>query len=375
MVAGLVPSSKKAYATALMDTLDFLCDGFIAPPLGATATKSSALLARRIAMMKDRAGVARLTLGRLVLVMLVAAIPMSLAVAAKSQGDEKLKNKLLAGLRSHLEHIQSGVVNFEVRNEKAVIENRFVAFDNKAGTLRSDVDDGKHPVKVIRKGAELMRFVATGKGEKLPGYGGGLARYKVGDSISMSLTGMPVDVRGIGYCAYQWLATGPVDGVLRGLEKGELVSASLDKDSGIAVVDFRMFEHPQLHTVTWIDTRNDYVPVRDEVQVVLPGRPPRVDQRVEASWDRINKTVVPVKSTSKIFGRGGDPDNVREVRLTWKTVNEPVPEKLFSQEDLKLPNGTYIVDARSGKPILEQVTGQKPPSVPPLSPAPKDHSH
>ena len=207
------------------------------------------------------------------------------------------------------------------------------------------MDDGEQPVKVIRKGSEFMRFVATRKGAKLPGYGGELSRHKVGDSINMSLTGMPVDVRGIGYCAYQWLTTGTVDGVVRGLEKGELVSASLDKDSGIAVVDFRMFEHPQLHTVTWIDTRNDYVPVRDEVQVVLPGRPPRVDQRVETSWDRINKTVVPVKSTSKIFGRGGDADNVREVRLTWKTVNEPVPEKLFSQEDLKLPNGTYIVDA------------------------------
>ena len=83
MVAGLVPSSKKAYATALMDTLDFLCDGFIAPPLGATAAKSSALLARRIAMMKIGAGVVRFTFGRLVLLVLVAAIPMSLAFAAK----------------------------------------------------------------------------------------------------------------------------------------------------------------------------------------------------------------------------------------------------------------------------------------------------
>ena len=45
--------ARRAYATALMDTLDFLCDGFIAPPLGATAAKSSTLLARRIAMMKD----------------------------------------------------------------------------------------------------------------------------------------------------------------------------------------------------------------------------------------------------------------------------------------------------------------------------------
>ncbi len=83
MVVGIAPASSKAYATALMDTLDFLCDGFIAPPLGATATKSSALLARRIAMMKNGSGVMRLTLGRLLLLVLVAAIPMSIAFAAK----------------------------------------------------------------------------------------------------------------------------------------------------------------------------------------------------------------------------------------------------------------------------------------------------
>jgi beta-lactamase regulating signal transducer with metallopeptidase domain/Leucine-rich repeat (LRR) protein len=88
MVVGLAPSSRKAYAIALMDTLDFLCDGFVAPPLGATATKSSVLLARRIAMMKNGAGVVPFTFGRLVLLVLTAAIPMSIAIAAKSQGDE-----------------------------------------------------------------------------------------------------------------------------------------------------------------------------------------------------------------------------------------------------------------------------------------------
>ena len=74
---------QKAYATALMDTLDFLCDGFIAPPLGATATKSSDLLARRIAMMKNGAAVVPFTFARLVPLVFTAAIPMSIAFAAK----------------------------------------------------------------------------------------------------------------------------------------------------------------------------------------------------------------------------------------------------------------------------------------------------
>ena len=83
MVVGMMPGSKKVYATALLDTLDFLCDGSIATPLGVTATQSSVLLARRIAVMKDRTAVKRLTFGALVVVVIVAALPMSLAFAAK----------------------------------------------------------------------------------------------------------------------------------------------------------------------------------------------------------------------------------------------------------------------------------------------------
>jgi beta-lactamase regulating signal transducer with metallopeptidase domain len=90
IVVGLAPSSRKAYATALLDTLDFLCDGFIAPPLGATAAKSSIVLARRIAMMKNPLGLMRLTAGRIVLLVLAAALPMSMAIAAKPQVDSRV---------------------------------------------------------------------------------------------------------------------------------------------------------------------------------------------------------------------------------------------------------------------------------------------
>jgi len=83
MVVGIMPGNKKVYATALMNTLDFLCDGSIAAPLGITATQSSVLLTRRIAMLKNPSGVMRLTAGRVVLLVLVAAVPMSIAFAAK----------------------------------------------------------------------------------------------------------------------------------------------------------------------------------------------------------------------------------------------------------------------------------------------------
>ncbi len=92
MVVAMAPSSRKAYVTALLDTLDFLCDGSIAAPLGATAAKSPILLARRIAMMKNRTGVIRLTFGRVALLVLLAAVPMGIAFAAKSPPSESAAN-------------------------------------------------------------------------------------------------------------------------------------------------------------------------------------------------------------------------------------------------------------------------------------------
>ena len=83
MVVDLAPHGAKSYATALLDTLDFLCERSIAAPLGATAAKSSISLTRRIAMLKNRSWTARLTFGRLMLLLTVAALPMALAFGQK----------------------------------------------------------------------------------------------------------------------------------------------------------------------------------------------------------------------------------------------------------------------------------------------------
>ncbi|MEN6534234.1 MAG: M56 family metallopeptidase [Bryobacteraceae bacterium] len=83
MVVDMAPHSAKSYATALLDTLDFLCERSIAAPLGATAAKSSISLTRRIAMLKNRSWTARLTFGRLMLLLTLAALPMALAFGQK----------------------------------------------------------------------------------------------------------------------------------------------------------------------------------------------------------------------------------------------------------------------------------------------------
>lgn len=80
MVVDLAPRSAKSYAVALLDTLDFLCDRpSIAAPLGAMAANPSVSLTRRIEMLKNRSWTTRWTLGRLMLVLTVTALPMALA--------------------------------------------------------------------------------------------------------------------------------------------------------------------------------------------------------------------------------------------------------------------------------------------------------
>jgi len=83
IVVDLAPQGAKSYATALVDTLDFLSERSVVAPLGATAAMSSISLTRRITMMKNRSWSARLTLGRLALVLTVAFLPMTVAFGQK----------------------------------------------------------------------------------------------------------------------------------------------------------------------------------------------------------------------------------------------------------------------------------------------------
>ena len=82
MVLGAAPHGARAYATALLDTLDFLSERPVAVPPMATAANSPASLARRIIMLKDYTPPTPMTVRRLALLIAVAAVPMAMAFAA-----------------------------------------------------------------------------------------------------------------------------------------------------------------------------------------------------------------------------------------------------------------------------------------------------
>jgi beta-lactamase regulating signal transducer with metallopeptidase domain len=85
LVVAMAPHEAKSYATALLDTLDFLSERAISAPLGATAAKSSQSMQRRIAMLKNRSWTVRMGVRQIVVLLAVAALPMALAFGEKRQ--------------------------------------------------------------------------------------------------------------------------------------------------------------------------------------------------------------------------------------------------------------------------------------------------
>lgn len=89
MALDAVRHGARRHAIALVNTLDFLADRSVAVPPGATAVKPSVSLVRRIKMLKNHDTVGRLPLGRSLLLAAVAAVPMTVALAAATPEAEE----------------------------------------------------------------------------------------------------------------------------------------------------------------------------------------------------------------------------------------------------------------------------------------------
>ncbi len=94
MVLGAVPGCGRAYATALVDTLEYLCERSMALPPAATGANTLVSLSRRIKMLRNPVPVRSLTVGRLLVLLAVAAVPMAVAFAAQTPAAD---NRVLSG--------------------------------------------------------------------------------------------------------------------------------------------------------------------------------------------------------------------------------------------------------------------------------------
>jgi len=286
-------------------------------------------------------------------VLVAMALTGSAAVCAPSASEAELAATIVAGARTRVEGLKSGVVEFEVLDLRGtVVAKRFVAFDNREGKVRCDTERSlasSPVVRVLHTKTEFVQFVGGGQG---PGV---FTRLNPGEP-SPVLDGMPIDFRAVGFSPYHLLSRGgSAEGTLKALDK-RTQSARCRIEQGIAVLSYRIDSTSE--SVWWFDVSHDYVPLRSEVRILpFVGRPV-LRQRLETTWRRLNGTVVPLQSTFELFGDDGKTAVKRdEMRLTWTSANEKVSEDLFAEANLKLPMGTHVVDARLGQPILEGVIG------------------
>jgi hypothetical protein len=275
--------------------------------------------------------------------------------AAGQTSKQDLVDTLLAGLRNHVDHMRSGIVVYDVVNKNGVItEKRFVAFDSATQRIRSDVEilAEERTVKTVITKKKFLHFTTTEDG-------GLLTRLNPGDTSKMADC-PPIDARALGLCEYFAVAKGgKAEDLSRNMARLPVLNATVEDGIGLValLVQDHGGEQPMEQRLLWVDTANDYVPVRTEFRFVLRDGSYSIKQQVETSWGEINKTWVPIKSVSRFFGPNDVVRLYGEIRLTWKSVNEKVPEELFTEENLKLPKNTYIVDTRLGTPVLEKVIG------------------
>ncbi len=70
-------------------------------------------------------------------------------------------------------------------------------------------------------------------------------------------------------------------------------------------------------------------------------------------WKRIGDTWVPSHWKSSVGFNPANPKDAVEITLDWKSVNEPLPEKLFTAEDLSLDPRSLVLNRMVGAPVLE----------------------
>lgn len=111
-------------------------------------------------------------------------------------------------------------------------------------------------------------------------------------------------------------------------------------------------------TVVWIDSEQGVSPIRLEVSERLPAatedgsgnwsQPKLVS---DVTWQAINGVWVP--RTFSIEELHLAPRVMKyELTFDWESVNQDIPDEVFSEEGLELPERTVTVDDRLGEPVV-----------------------
>lgn len=283
--------------------------------------------------------------------------PCTHVLSAQQLADDarRLGEFHLAGMRDARERVRSGVCNVAVRkagtNRKSTSDGEyFFAFSLNDDCLRFDQRFGSRVTQYARNKRESMLHVAGSRG---------ITKYAPDWKVSIP-EAQPFDFRLIGLvslaefdyrCSY--------DDVRRFLEQRAQLSEVVREDATLCRLSWKYdIQSSNLRHTIWIDSSRGFSPVRTEVIATHhPKDGPTITRNQAATktdWQRVSDVWVPRRwSLSE-----GDGTLTLEATFDWKSVNEPIAEKLFQVEGLEAPDGTLVVNNRLGTPIVESTIGQ-----------------
>jgi len=137
----------------------------------------------------------------------------------------------------------------------------------------------------------------------------------------------------------------------RALSEDEVVEVA-EEAQGICRVLWET-DQPGTFVTAWFDQQQGHSPIRVEVRVGdLADLPAAPLQRAKTTWTNISDVWVPRTFLSQYFDIDGELRSKVEVAFQWESVNEPVPEKLFTAAGMGLPPETRLVSYETGKPVV-----------------------
>ncbi len=286
LVLGTAPHGARAYATALLDTLDFLSDRAITVPLLATAANSPISLARRITMLKNHSPRTLLTIRRLLLMAAAAVGPMAIAFAAQAPSST---NRSRSGDRQSIEQpaVQRRAINrlvkdFPEKSDLSTPESAQAAWNR--ASARSD-DQAVLEMSWINWGPrDIENMVGSRKSHprETEIYNQALlnaeivevATYRGDCAVVISRLSFP---EGVGSDPYSNRYFGRINGVWKNLGEDRLPSleaarAEFDRKKDTLLQDF-MKERDNIKNGRPAPARDEH---RDTGARIAPGEPLRI---------------------------------------------------------------------------------------------------
>ena len=317
----------------------------------------------------------------------VSAYPVNTVCSLEKDSPDGVTSEfVLKGMRSHRQRLLRGEVLITGMKESEYADGRSqeadvemtVAFDFEKNLVRFDRREpadasGMQSADMARSfywrtKTEAAIAKVNNQGEKPT------LEIHPADYVPVRPWHRPFDVRAVGVYYWPNFRSGtPLEQILEGFMTTTPVETTETSD-GIYCLVWE-FNDRQRRTL-WVDGNRGFTPAKMVIQD--KGTPIGEDWDAnpvlanEVSWKEVDGVWVP--DTFKIQKRtvrversaqgelrtAGENSMSYMLAFEWKSVNQPLPEELFSYREHELEDGSYVVDYRSGEPVVVELIGAEP---------------